>query len=97
MPKGAPGCITASANLNAAAIVRYIEALRMGGDAQASAMAPEIARVREASAAAGFIAAPKRVLAIRHDEPRWANVRPPFVEATEAEGRALDAALGGSS
>jgi 4-hydroxy-tetrahydrodipicolinate synthase len=78
---GAPGCISATANLNAAAIAAVINAYDQGGVDAAREMHREVKRYR---------------LLMQDYAPipaRWANVRPPLMAMPEAEGRELAAIL----
>ena len=89
LDRGSPGCITATANVNPGPVVEVIRQYGEGGRG-AAADAMERARAyRLALQAQPAIPTMKRLLALRHDDPTWATVRPPFVEMDEAEGRAL--------
>ena len=86
---GGAGCITATANLNAAGLSRVVERFDAGdaaGAAAAHAAAMPIRRLIETS---GNIHAQKRLLALARKEPRWALLRPPLLPYPEVEGRAL--------
>jgi len=86
---GAPGCISATANLNAHAIAEVVT-LYDGGDlAGARAAHANVRRFREALEQQGPIPAQKRLLAIATGDARWANVRPPLTAMPEPEGLAL--------
>ena len=86
---GGPGCITATANVNAAPIAEVIR-LHGEGDRLAAAEAMErVVRYRLVLQEQVAIPAQKRLLALRHDDPVWATVRPPFVEMDEVAGQAL--------
>lgn len=91
---GAPGCITATANTNAAAITEVIHAYCDGDVARAVELYAEVKRYRlkmlESNAP---IAAQKRLLAIRTGDARWSNVRPPLIAMSENSGQALAATL----
>lgn len=93
LPLGAPGCITATANLNAGAIARLIEAWDRD-PAEAAALQPEVSRVRAAFARHPLIEAQKRVKALTTGEPRWANVRPPLLPFDPAAAAALGREIG---
>lgn len=93
LPKGAPGCITATANLNAGAIARLIEAYDRSPD-EAAALQPAVTAFRKAASAHSFIESLKRVKALTTGEPRWANVRPPLLPFDPAKGEALGRELG---
>lgn len=89
LPLGAPGCITATANINAAAIAEFITAFDEGDTIRVAYMTEALEKVREAAASRDFIATPKRYLALETGEDRWANVRPPFIPAPEKAALAL--------
>jgi len=91
---GAAGCISASANLNAARIAEVIRLAREGRWEEAERAQEAVRRVRRLIEEAGTIAAQKRLLALASGDPGWANVRPPLVAFEEERGRALAAALG---
>ncbi|MEO0363269.1 MAG: dihydrodipicolinate synthase family protein, partial [Pseudomonadota bacterium] len=92
LPLGAPGCITATANLNARAVADLIAAWDRD-PAEAAALQPAVSAARRAVAAHPLIEGQKRVKALASGEPRWANVRPPLApygaEAAAALGRSL--------
>ena len=86
---GAPGCISATANLNAHAIAEVVT-LYDGGDlGGARAAHANVRRFREALEQQGPIPAQKRLLAIATGDARWANVRPPLMAMSEPEGQVL--------
>ena len=77
---GGAGCISASANVNAAGIMRLIRAL--GTDGQAAALS-QVSAVRAACEAMPLIPGVKAVAAIRMADPTYARVRPPLVPLTQ--------------
>ena len=87
MARGGPGCITATANLNAPALAEHVAALA-AGQAEAS-RADAIRSVRLTLQASDMITGQKRLLALASGDARWANVRPPFLPMPEEEGRRL--------
>lgn len=94
---GAAGCISATCNLNAAAIRAVFD----GASGTVEMAADELARrdaemkaFRQAVQKAGMIGAMKAALAVRTNEDRWLNLRPPHLNATRAAGEALLAELG---
>lgn len=89
LPLGAPGCISATANLNAAAIARIIELFDDGDIVGARAAHESVRRLRMVVQAHGPIPAQKRLLAIATGDARWANVRPPLTGMSEEAGREL--------
>ena len=86
---GAPGCISAIANVNAAAIGRVIAAYDQGDAEAARESLQAAARFRETIQDFGPIPAQKRLLAIATGDARWANVRPPLSTLCEGAGRDL--------
>lgn len=92
-PRGAQGTITATANLNAAAISEFVDASLQGDTVGSAYMRETIETTRDVIASRDFIASPKRVLALRSGDARWANVRPPLITAPEAAGKTLESAL----
>lgn len=90
---GAPGCISATANLNAAAIAAVINAYDRGDVDSARELHKEVKRFRLLMQDYAPIPAQKRLLAIMTGDPRWANVRPPLMVMPEDQGRGLAAIL----
>jgi 4-hydroxy-tetrahydrodipicolinate synthase len=86
---GAPGCISATANLNGAAIAAVINAYNHGDVDTARELHVEVKRFRLLLQDYAPIPAQKRLLAIMTGDARWANVRPPLSEMPEAQGRDL--------
>ncbi|MBX6320860.1 MAG: dihydrodipicolinate synthase family protein [Rhodospirillaceae bacterium] len=84
--KGAAGCISATANINAAAICRLYDAWRSPG---ADALAEPVAAVRRLVQGFPMIPAVKAVLAARTGRPDWARVRPPLDALDAARTRQL--------
>lgn len=74
---GSPGCITATANVNAPALVRLAEFLLADQEAGGAAFKP-VRQVRLAVQEHPPIAAMKALLARRTGDARWRNVRPPL-------------------
>ena len=89
---GAPGCITATANVNAGAIARVMD-LYDQGDVAAQALHETVKRLRLTLQEYSPIPAQKRLLAIATGDARWANVRPPLTAMSDATGRELVALL----
>jgi len=86
---GAPGCISATANVNAGAIARVIELFDQGDLAGALSEHQAVKRFREIVEKFAPIPAQKRLLAIASRDERWANVRPPLIAMPEEAGHAL--------
>ena len=90
---GAPGCISATANLNGTAIARLIAAYFQGYAARVRELQRDVKRFRLRLQDYAPIPAQKRLLALTTGDERWANVRPPLVEMPEEQGRELLNAL----
>ncbi len=87
---GAVGCITATANVNAAGLARLYAGWR-GDDAdslQAAASA-----VRRAVQSQAMVPALKQIIARRDGDDGWLTLRPPFVGLDESQTNALFTAL----
>ncbi|MBC8364000.1 MAG: dihydrodipicolinate synthase family protein [Actinobacteria bacterium] len=74
---GGPGCISATANVNAPAISEVV-ALHLAGRDDEAVDALGVARQWRSGLGEPLVPAMKRLLAQRLDDPTWANVRPPF-------------------
>jgi 4-hydroxy-tetrahydrodipicolinate synthase len=90
---GAPGCITATANINAGAIAKGVDLYEQGDITAASTLHEAVKRFRLIVQDYAPIPAQKRLLAITTRDTRWANVRPPLTAMSEDEGRELAAIL----
>ncbi len=90
---GAPGCITATANLNAGAIAKVVELYDCGDITAARALHETVKRFRLTFQDYAPIPAQKRLLAIATGDKRWANLRPPLMEMPGEKGRELAAIL----
>ncbi len=90
---GGPGCISATANLNAKAIAKVVKLVDGGEDETARELHEGIKRFRQVVDEYGPIPAQKRLLALSSGDTRWANVRPPLLELSEQQGRELAAAI----
>ena len=90
---GAPGCISATANTNAAAISRIIELFDQGDIAGARLEHEAVRHFREIVEQFAPIPAQKRLLAIATGDERWANVRPPLIAMAVEAGHELAARL----
>ncbi len=91
---GAPGCITATANINARALAALI-ADWQAPDAERQLDAAN--RVRNVTRAHGLIPSIKAVLAARYRDDGWLAVRPPLTAIDEAARASLlvDVAIAG--
>jgi len=87
MDMGAPGCITATANLNAAGVAEVIGTYQAGDVEKAKALHEGVKTFRLTVQGYAPIPAQKRLLSMWLDEPRMATLRPPLqpmsVEAAE--------------
>ena len=90
---GAPGCITATANINAADIARIVDLYERGDIAAARVLHETVKRFRLLMQDYDPIPAQKRLLAIATGDARWANVRPPLTAMSAEAGRELAAIL----
>ncbi len=86
---GAPGCISATANLNAGAIAKLIDAHFEGDSARVRELRQDVKRFRLLLQDYAPIPAQKRLLALLTGDTRWANVRPPLTPMPEDDGRQL--------
>ena len=89
---GGAGCITATANVNAAAI-RAIWNAWKAGDGRVDALQEDAVSVRRAIEGWPLAPALRHILALRYDDPGWRIPRPPLLPLDEDQGGALDAAL----
>lgn len=92
LAQGGAGCISATVNLNAAAIRAVYDGSVEGRDVTAADAAMKA--FRKAVQDAGLIPAMKAVLAVRSGDRRWLNLRAPHIDTTAERGSALLALLG---
>ncbi len=90
---GGPGCITATANLNAAGIAEVIRLYEAGDRDGAIALHETIKTFRLTVQNYAPIPAQKRLLALATGDTRWANLRPPLEPLDIAKGQELAALL----
>jgi 4-hydroxy-tetrahydrodipicolinate synthase len=81
MTAGARGCISATANVNAAGVSKLLREWR---SPDADRLQSEVNAVRKAIESRGNIPGCKAILADRYRDPTWANVRPPLVALDES-------------
>jgi 4-hydroxy-tetrahydrodipicolinate synthase len=86
---GGPGCISATANINATDISNVINMYRQGDMSGAETLHETVRRFRLLVQDFSPIPAQKRLLALATDDTRWANVRPPLTAMSEEKGREL--------
>jgi 4-hydroxy-tetrahydrodipicolinate synthase len=77
---GAPGCISASANINAHGIRRLLD---RRNEPDAPRLQEELNAVRKAAEGRVMIPALKAILAARYRDPAWLAVRPPLMRISE--------------
>jgi 4-hydroxy-tetrahydrodipicolinate synthase len=88
--KGGAGCITATGNVNVPGIRKVYQNWRTS---QADSLQAEITLARKTIQAYPMVPALKRIVAHFHNDPEWANVRPPMDRLTDAQSAALLADL----
>jgi 4-hydroxy-tetrahydrodipicolinate synthase len=86
LAKGAAGCISATANINARAIRHLFD---QWNTADADRLQAEVNAVRIAIERPGLIPAVKAVLAVRYGRPAWSQPRPPLLPLDAASRSAL--------
>lgn len=89
MDLGAPGCITATANLNAAAVAAVIAAYQSGDRDRAVALHDNVKTFRMTLQEYAPIPAQKRLLSQWLGEARLATLRPPLLEMDPADAKSL--------
>ena len=90
MQHGGVGCISATANVNPAAIERLCRSWQA---VDAGAQQQRLDAVRGVVERAALLPALKAVLARYRNDPAWATVRPPLIELNLAQRRALEQGL----
>src|SRR6266550_2468195 len=97
MRNGGAGTISATANVNPAAIHKLYRQWNTAGDADnADQQQSKLNAVREVFSSRKFpstIAALKQAIAIYRNDPEWSRVRPPLVELTKEQAKLLAAEL----
>src|SRR5438045_299086 len=94
MRNGGVGTISATANVNPAAIHKLYRQWNTAGDADQQQSKLDV--VREVFSSRKFpsmIAALKQAIAIYSNDPEWSRVRPPLVELTKEQAKLLAAEL----
>lgn len=87
---GGAGCITATANVNAAMVRNLYDRWQTP---QADALQQEITTLRKVIQAYPMIPALKQIIAHYRGDDAWTTVRPPLVRLSEAQARSLIADL----
>ena len=90
---GAPGCISATANLNAANISAVIAHCHAGRWQQAEAAHEDVKKTRLIFQDYAPIPAQKSLLALRTGDARWRNLRPPIRPVSAERAAELTRAL----
>jgi 4-hydroxy-tetrahydrodipicolinate synthase len=90
---GAPGCITATANVNVQAIGEVVRLFDAGDIEAARRTHGVVTKTRMLLQNYAPIPAQKRLLALATGDARWANVRPPLTSMLPDAGAALAAGL----
>jgi 4-hydroxy-tetrahydrodipicolinate synthase len=90
LPLGGAGCISATVNMNPAAIRRVYDAWNTPEGPELQARADVVRRIFES---APMIPAMKHVVSTNACEPRWRTVRPPLVALAAAVGARISAEL----
>ena len=93
MGKGGPGCISATANLNGAAIGEIVTLYDSGDVATAKEKHKRVEALRHALFDYAFIEGQKALMARWRGDARWGNLRPPLVAMARSEVDALEAKL----
>lgn len=88
-----PGCISATANINATDISNVVTMYRQGDINGAETLQEAVKRFRLLIQDQNPIPAQKRLLAIATGDERWAIVRPPLTAMAEDAGQKLAAVL----
>ena len=95
---GAPGCISATANLNSARIAEVISLCHAGEWEVAAAKHESVCGIRKLFQEYAPIPAQKALLARQSGQPSWGNLRPPFqpiaTERVDALAESLDQQFG---
>ena len=96
MRNGGVGTISATANVNPAAIHKLYKEHKDASLAELRAQQARLNIVREVFSSSRFpsmIAALKQAIAIYGNDPEWTRLRPPLVELTTAQAKLLTAEL----
>jgi len=86
---GAPGCISATANLNSKDIADVIAFCHSGRWDEAEALQKKVKSVRLLFQDYAPIPAQKALLAMQTNNPLWNNLRPPFQEISKEKSTEL--------
>lgn len=89
---GAVGCITATANVNAAGIRTTFDAWR-DGETGVDALQAAATSIRETIESFPMVPALKYLVSEMHDDTSWLQMRPPFLPLDEATARQFSASL----
>ena len=86
---GAPGCISATANLNSKNIGKVIQLSHAGNWNEAERLHQNVKKVRLLFQDYGPIPAQKAILAIKTKNNSWNNIRPPLQRISKEKADAL--------
>lgn len=89
MEMGAPGCITATANLNAAGVAEVIKNFKAGDVGKARTLHEGVKTFRLTVQGYAPIPAQKRLLSMWLKDPRMATLRPPLLSMSTEDAQAL--------
>ena len=93
LERGAPGTISATANVSARPIAELIRLYDTGDIEAAGGQIETVRSLRKAIEESPPIPTMKRLLALATGDANWAQVRPPWLPVSEAAGQALAARL----
>ena len=86
---GGLGCISATANFNSENIARVISLCHEKKWGEAERLHEDVKKVRHLFQDYSAIPAQKSMLAIKYDDPRWRNIRPPLNQISEDNEKQL--------
>jgi 4-hydroxy-tetrahydrodipicolinate synthase len=89
LERGSPGCISATGNLNAAAITKIVSSYDAGDLAGARETFEAAKAFRVLMSEFGPIPSQKMMLAAMTGDKRWMNLRPPLLPLSEEKAREL--------
>jgi 4-hydroxy-tetrahydrodipicolinate synthase len=89
---GGAGCISASCNVNAAAIRKLYDDFK-SGERELGGQQDELTTIRKVLQLRPLIPVMKHVIGDRRNDPGWRRVRPPFLPLPDVEAKALESEL----
>lgn len=96
MEQGGVGCISATCNVNPAAIRYVYDVATHAENDDLDLINKEMVKFRKTVEAYAPIPAMKGLLAVRRGDSRWRNVRPPLMPARSSDTETLQKELGGN-